>query len=70
MSGDDIVQQKEIHCRGVVRRGLADSATNQLARKLPTGLHEAWSAVRREVDVDSTRWLTFIERKGPTKEAS
>ena len=55
---------------GLVGRGLANPATNQMARVLRAGLREAWYAVGGQVDADSSSWRTFIEDKGPIDEAS
>ena len=54
----------------LVRRGLANPTTNELARKLREGLHDAWSALEGQVDADSSSWRTFLEERGIMDEAS
>ena len=49
---------------GLVRRGLANPATNQMARGLRPALHEAWYAVGGQVDADSSSWRTVVVGKG------
>ena len=55
---------------GLVGRGLANPATNQMARALRTGLHEVWRAAGGQVDADSSSWWTFVEEKGRIDETS
>ena len=55
---------------GLIRRGLANSATNQIALRLRTGLREAWRAAGGQVDADSSSWRTFVEEKGLINGAS
>ena len=54
---------------GLVRRGLANSAANQMASKLRTGLDGAWRAAGSQVDAESSGWRPFVAEKGLINEA-
>ena len=56
--------------RVLVRKGLANTETNQMARKVRAGLHEARYAVGARADADASRRWAFIEEKGFVYEAS
>ena len=45
---------------GLVRRGLYNPATTQMATTLRNGLSEIWRSIRGEVDADSGSWWSFI----------
>ena len=49
---------------GLVRRGLATPATEQMETKLRAGLFEISGSIGGDVDVDSASWRSFIETKG------
>ena len=55
---------------GLVRRGLYNPATTQMATTLRNGLSEIWRSIGGEVDADSGSWWSFIEKHGLTNEAS
>ena len=55
---------------GLVRRGLANPATKELAQQLREGVHEAWGALGDQLDADSSRWWSFLEEKGIMNTAS
>ena len=51
---------------GLVRRGLYNPATTQMATILRNGLSEIWRSIGGEVDADSGSWWSFIEKHGLT----
>ena len=66
----DLTETVSAHVMGgLVRRGLATPATNEMAHRPREGLHETWSALGGQVDADSSRWWTFPEERGITNEA-
>ena len=55
---------------GLVRRGLYNPATTQMATTLRSGLSEIWKSIGGEVDADSGSWWSFIGKYGLKNEAS
>ena len=68
---EDLIKTVSDHAMcGIVGRGLANPTTNEMARKLRAGPHEAWSALGGQVDADSSSWRTYPEERGTMDEAS
>ena len=55
---------------GLVRRGLYDPVTSQMATALRNGLSGIWRSIGGEVDADSGSWWSSIEKHGLKSEAS
>ena len=55
---------------GLMKRGLADPSTSQLATKRRSGLRELSGAAGGEIDADSSSRRASIELESLTKEAS
>ena len=52
---------------GLVGRGLANQATEQMANKLRKGLFEMRCSVGGDAGADSASWRSFVETKGLKK---
>ena len=66
----DLLKTVSVHVMsGLVRRGLANPATKELARKLREGVYETWGAIGEQLDADSSSWWTFLEERGITDAA-
>ena len=67
----DLMKTVSVHViNGLVRRGLANPATKELARKLRAGVYEIWGAIGEQLDAESSSWWTFLEERGILDTAS
>ena len=67
----DLMKTVSAHViNGLVRRGLANPATKELARKLRAGVFEIWGAIGEQLDAESSSWWTFLEERGILDTAS
>ena len=67
----DLMKTVSVHViNGLVRRGLANPVTKELARKLRAGAFEIWGAIGEQLDAESSSWWTFLEERGILDTAS